>query len=273
MINRARARRAPPSIVPIENRTPPIENGSRTHPSTMRPLKLAAVIFPALLVTVTGFLIYRSRVQIIQQEKPLCDDRQRSKYENLNIFSPATETNNPLGTIYSSIENILKKQSALNTKNSLSRNDFDTVVTLSLLLPPIKNISRMLTPTHEMFRNYIAPAGLPIIFTDMLVGTSMDNWSWDYVKENWGNTVFRNTRQGNYSTRVTKLGKHKIHRVSVRLSDFIDVVTGKRKPNENEKGLYITKQKVLPTEDLENVFYYPPFYFGRQRCFLEPTGW
>ena len=236
----------------------------------MRPLKIAAVIFPALIVT--GILIYRSRVQIIPQDKLLCDDSQRAKYENLNTFSPK-ETDNPLETICSSIENILKKQSALNTKNSLSRNDFDTVVTLSLLLPPMNNISRMLTPTHETFRNYIGPAGLPIIFTDMLVGTSMDNWSWDYVKENWGNTVFRNTRQGNYSTRVTKLGKHKIHRVSVRLSDFIDVVTGKRTPNENEKGLYITKQKVIPTEDLENVFYYPPFYVGGQRCFLEPTAW
>ena len=155
-----------------------------------------------------------------------------------------------------------------------SRTDFNRVILLSNLLPHINNISRITTPSKRTFLDYISPVGLPIIFTDMLVGTTLENWSWDYVKKRWGNHIFHNTRQGNYSSKVNKYGKHYVHRVSVRLGDFIDVVTGVREPRNQEKALYITKQKIIPPEAMDEEFYYPPFYPGKHRnCFLEPTGW
>ncbi len=155
-----------------------------------------------------------------------------------------------------------------------SRAAFNQVVTLSSLLPKITNVSRMRTPSSETFRNYIAPVGLPVIFTDMLQGQLLGRWTWEYVQGRWGDTVFHNTRQGNYSTKVTAGGKHFIHRVNVKLSDFIDVVLGRRQPTAGEEGLYITKQRVIPQEDLESEFYYPPFYPGpHKNCYLEPTGW
>lgn len=152
--------------------------------------------------------------------------------------------------------------------------DLQRVIALSSLLPPITNISRIPTPSREHFINYIAPVGLPVVFTDMLVGTKLDNWSWDMVQERWGQRVYTNTRQGNYSSRVNRYGKHFINRVDIKLSDFIDVVTGKREASSKERGLYITKQRVLPTKELEELFYYPPFYPGdHKKCYLEPTGW
>ena len=162
----------------------------------------------------------------------------------------------------------------LNSESKGPRGEFDKVVALSSLLPPISNISRIPTPASEFFLQYIAPVGLPIIFTDMLVGTSLDNWSWDMVRERWGERVYSNTRQGNYSSRVNRFGKHYISRVTIKLKDFIDVVTGRRAPNSREKGLYITKQRVIPQDQLRQLFHYPPFYPGdHSRCYLEPTGW
>ena len=159
-------------------------------------------------------------------------------------------------------------------KQKIKRNSLAYVIFLSHLLPPMRNITRIPTPSREMFLNYIAPVGLPVIFTDMLTGTKLDSWSWEMVKQKWGGHTFHNARQGNYSSKVNKLGKHSINRVSVRLSRFIDLVTGASQPNEDEKGLYITKQKVLPPNALDEEFYYPPFYPGNhQHCFLEPTGW
>jgi hypothetical protein len=149
--------------------------------------------------------------------------------------------------------------------------DFELIVHLSSILPKIDNITRIPTPSSEIFLNYIAPVGLPVIFTDMLVGTSFNEWTWDKVKRSWGNQVFHNTRQGNYQNKVNKFGKFGINRISVQLSDFIDIVNGLKEPSEHEKGMYITKQK-LPFNAIE--FYYPPFYPGNnKRCFLEPTGW
>ena len=99
-------------------------------------------------------------------------------------------------------------------------------------------------------------------------------WSWDYVRVKWGTQVFHNTRQGEYLEETTKSGKHLINRVSVKLSDFIDVVQGKRKPQKGEEDLYITKQKVIPKQELEREFHYPPFYPGNPKnCYLEPTAW
>lgn len=158
--------------------------------------------------------------------------------------------------------------------NKNPRASFEQVVLLSTLLPKLTNISRIKTPSPETFRNYIAPVGLPVIFTDMLEGQQLGHWTWDYVRGRWGDTVFHNTRQGNYSTKVTSGGKHYIHRVSVKLSDFIDVVLGRRRARGDEEALYITKQKVIPAQDLETDFYYPPFYPGpHKNCYLEPTAW
>lgn len=159
-------------------------------------------------------------------------------------------------------------------KSTSRRNSLEHVIFLSSFLPPITNVSRMPTPSSQVFCNYISPVGLPVIFTDMLLGTKLENWSWDMVKDRWGNHIFHNTRQGNYSKKINRFGKHRINRVSVKLSRFVDLVTGTEQPNEHEQGLYITKQKILPPEALDNEFYYPPFYPGNHRtCFLEPTGW
>lgn len=251
----------------------------------MRPLKLIAVVFSGLLVTVC--LIYTGILSVPSSGSQQTSAGVINSYETINA-RPDTITQRMRNrdptqlrdsitsiSIHHALNTLLTKQAQLNTRDSLSRHDFNTVVTLSLLLPHIKNISRIPTPSPETFRSYIAPGGLPIIFTDMLVGTTMDNWSWDLVKTKWGNIMFPNTRQGNYSSRVNKFGKHKINRVTVRLADFIDIVTGRRSANENENGLYITKQKMLPTEELEREFVYPPFYNSKQhkKCFLEPTGW
>ena len=151
---------------------------------------------------------------------------------------------------------------------------FDQVVALSSLLPKLENISRFRTPSPEAFRNYIAPMGLPVIFTDLFDGEMLRQWSWEYIKSKWGSTVFYNTRQGDYSNKTTLSGKHYVNRVSVSLADFIDVVTGKKEASDKEKGLYITKQRIIPVEALEAEFYYPPFYPApHKKCYLEPTGW
>ena len=148
------------------------------------------------------------------------------------------------------------------------------MVALSALLPPIQNVSKMPTPSREVFLDYVAPSGLPVVFTDMLVGTKLENWSWRMVRERWGEHVYRNIRQGDFSTKVDKFGKHLVNRVNVKLKDFIDVVTGARTGGEKERGLYIAKKTLFPQAELEKEFFYPPFYPGDHKtCFLEPSGW
>ena len=168
--------------------------------------------------------------------------------------------------IQAELQNILQKGG--------KRTDFELVVLLSALLPPIQNVSKMPTPSSEVFLNYIAPTGLPVVFTDMLVGTKLENWSWQMVRDRWGEQVYRNIRQGNFSTKVNRSGKHLVNRVNVKLKDFIDIVTGARKSGEKEQGLYIAKKALFPQAELEREFYYPPFYLGDHKdCFLEPSGW
>ena len=155
-----------------------------------------------------------------------------------------------------------------------SRAAFDKVVALSSLLPRITTVPRIETPSPEVFRDYIAPVGLPVIFTDMLKGEKLSQWTWDYVRSKWGKTEYKNIRQGDYSKKMSPAGKHLINRVSVTLKDFIDVVTGMREADEDEEDLYIAKKRVIPVEALETEFYYPPFYTGAHKsCYLEPTGW
>ena len=166
-------------------------------------------------------------------------------------------------------------ESLLNsTEETDPRAAFEQVVALSSLLPRLTNVSRLKTPSPEAFRNYIARVGLPVVFTDMLEGSRLREWTWDYVRARWGRHVFHNTRQGNYTGKKSTSGKYSVNRVSVTLADFIDVVTGRRAPREAEVGLYITKQRIIPPEDLEAEFVYPPFYPGPHKsCFLEPTAW
>lgn len=155
-----------------------------------------------------------------------------------------------------------------------SRAAFDKVVALSSLLPRVREIPRIKTPSPNVFRDYIAPVGLPVIFTDMLQGEKLRRWTWEYVRSKWGKTVYLNTRQGNYSTKTSKYGKHYVNRVTVMLEDFIDIATGKRKAGKKEHGMYIAKKRVIPVEALETEFSYPPFYPGdHKKCYLEPTGW
>ena len=166
------------------------------------------------------------------------------------------------------LRNELKKTAAH------ARAAFDKVVTLSSLLPGLKEIPRMRTSSPSFFRDYIAPVGLPVVFTDMLEGTKLSRWTWDYVRSKWGKTAYLNTRQGDYSTKTSKNGKHLVNRVTVTLDDFIDVATGKRELRKRERNMYIAKKRLIPVEALEKEFYYPPFYPGNyKKCYLEPTGW
>lgn len=155
-----------------------------------------------------------------------------------------------------------------------SRAAFDKVVALSSLLPRITTVPRIVTPSPEVFREYIAPIGLPVIFTDMLEGEKLSQWTWDYVRSKWGKTEYNKIRQGGYSTKTSRGGKHLINRVSMTLEYFIDVVTGKREASDKEEDMYIAKKRLIPLEALETEFYYPPFYTGAHKnCYLEPTGW
>lgn len=155
-----------------------------------------------------------------------------------------------------------------------SRSAFDKVVALSSRLPTIREVLRIKTPPPEVFRDNLAPVGLPVIFTDMFLGEKLSQWTWDYVRSKWGKTTYPNIRQGNYSTKTSKSGKHFVNRVTVTLEDFIDIATGKKKPGKKERGMYIAKKRVIPVEALETEFSYPPFYPGdHKKCYLEPTGW
>ena len=184
-----------------------------------------------------------------------------------NISGPVDKIGSPV--IRRELKRILFGLDSNNRKYA-----FEKIVALSSLLPPLTNISRMKTPSPETFRNYIAPAGLPVIFTDMLEGQKLGGWTWDYVRSKWGEVVYQNVRQGDFLTKTSKNGKHIINRVTITLKDFIDVITGKREAGEKEMGLYIAKKRVIPVEVLESEFYYPPFYPGAHKsCYLEPTGW
>ena len=241
----------------------------------------AAVVFFALAITVALWpvlaffngqytIVKRSdMLNVVKIEKRYDPDKLTAK---LKVFAEddKDDTGDSLGNLGLQME--LKKVLAVD--QSSPRAAFETVVALSSLLPRVKNISRIKTPSPEAFRNYIAPVGLPVIFTDMLEGTRLADWSWDVVRTKYGSQIFHNTRQGNYSTKKSSYGKQIIGRTSVSLADFIDIATGKRKPKKGEQGLYITKQRVIPKEALEKEFYYPPFYPGsHKQCYLEPTAW
>ena len=215
-------------------------------------------------------------IDIVKIEKRYNTDNEIKA--RLRVFSEdkrnTEETGNDRGGLVGNVGMQVELKRVLAVNQSSPRAAFETVVALSSLLPRIRNISRIKTPTPEAFRSYIAPVGLPVIFTDMLEETRLADWTWDMVRTKYGHQVFHNTRQGNYSTKKTSYGKQVIGRTSVSLADFIDVATGKRKPKKGEQGLYITKQRVIPKDALEEEFYYPPFYPGsHKQCYLEPTAW
>lgn len=229
----------------------------------------------ALTVIAVHLLVSRTTASLIHEtelsDRPTGNEpSDRAMRYSQNDSPPETERR------IGESENIASMVNALlhRADESDGRAAFEQVIALSTLLPKITNISRLKTPSPEAFRNYIAPVGLPVIFTDMLDGSRLKQWNWDYIKGKWGRHVFHNTRQGNYSSKKTSSGKYYVNRVTVTLADFIDVVTGKRKPGKSEKDLYITKQNIIPTEDLETEFLYPPFYPGpHKNCYLEPTAW
>ena len=181
----------------------------------------------------------------------------------------------------SSVENISSPQVRAELKRVLSlpetkdsRAAFEKVVALSSLLPRLSDVPRMKTPPPKVFREYVAPVGLPVIFTDMFEGEKLSRWTWNYVRSKWGKTVYEDVRQGDYSEEVSKFGKHLVNRVGVTLENFIDVATGKRETREGEERLYIAQKRIIPVEALETEFFYPPFYPGDcKKCYMEPTAW
>lgn len=239
-------------------------------------ISFAAAWTIAMLV-LSAYLLLSGRYAIVSSSTSSSDAEgnlaSAAALRRFHLQSRGSFATSPKGEAFViDFEDALEK--LLDSESKGSWREFEKVVALSSLLPPISNISRIRTPAPDFFLQYIAPVGLPIIFTDMLEGTRLDKWSWEMVRERWGERIYGNTRQGDYSSQVNRFGKHYIGRVSVRLKDFIDVVTGKRAPKSREKGLYITKQRVLPPEQLEELFYYPPFYPGDHKsCYLEPTGW
>ena len=245
-------------------------------------IKAATVCF-ALAITLAVWpvaVFFNGQYTIVKRTDTIVKIDTRSNLDcNLKVFSEVKrnlveETKGNDGELVGNIGLQVELRKLLSVNQSSPRAAFETVVALSSLLPRISNISRMKTPTPEVFRSYIAPVGLPVIFTDMLEGTRLADWSWDMLRAKYGHQVFHNTRQGNYSTRKSTYGKQVIGRTSVSLADFIDVATGKRKPKKGEQGLYITKQRVIPKEALEEEFYYPPFYAGsHKQCYLDPTAW
>ena len=245
-------------------------------------IKAATVCF-ALAITLAVWpvaVFFNGQYTIVKRTDTIVKIDTRSNLDcNLKVFSEVKrnlveETKGNDGELVGNIGLQVELRKLLSVNQSSPRAAFETVVALSSLLPRISNISRMKTPTPEVFRSYIAPVGLPVIFTDMLEGTRLADWSWDMLRAKYGHQVFHNTRQGNYSTRKSAYGKQVIGRTSVSLADFIDVATGKRKPKKGEQGLYITKQRVIPKEALEEEFYYPPFYAGsHKQCYLDPTAW
>lgn len=88
-----------------------------------------------------------------------------------------------------------------------ARAEFHTVAALSSLLPPLREVPRTKTPPAEDFIEHVASVGFPIILTDMIEGTRLRRWSWKYLRARFGDTVFHNTRQGEYFDTANRLGK------------------------------------------------------------------
>ena len=155
------------------------------------------------------------------------------------------------------------------------RKMFKLIQAFGSLLPRIQHVTKMGTPSVDQFRNYIAPAGLPVVFTDMYKSHPLRKWSWETLKKQYGHLKYDDVRQGALHNDTSQFGKRNVNRVSVKLSDFIDLVSGARKAKGSaEEGLYIAKKQLLPKEAVQKEFPYPPFYSGNMdTCFTEPSSW
>ena len=117
----------------------------------------------------------------------------------------------------------LKKKDVLNRLASNvnmedpRRAEFDIVVALTSLSPKLEGIPRMKTPSPEYFREHIAGQGIPVIFTDMLEGSALAQWTWTSLRNKFGDVVFENTRQGEYLESASKGGKQASYRSYVRI--------------------------------------------------------
>ena len=149
----------------------------------------------------------------------------------------------------------------------------DVLLRASALLPRITQVVRMPTPHTEVFSNYIAPVGLPVIFTDLVSKDVMYKWNWEYIGAKYGHLQFGNVRQGNYTDMESKSGKKTINRVKMTVRDFTDIVTGRREAKENEELVYFAKKGLVTGKEFGKEFGYPPFYGNIDQCFLPPSIW
>lgn len=156
-----------------------------------------------------------------------------------------------------------------------ARKMFKLIQAFGSFLPRIQEITRMPTPSVDVFRKYIAPAGLPVVFTDMYKNHPLRQWNWSALKKKYGHLQYQDVRQGALQNDSSLYGKKMVNRVNVKLSDFIDLVTGQRKATgSKEEGLYIAKKQLLPKSVLQKEFPFPPFYSGAmENCFTEPSSW
>lgn len=149
----------------------------------------------------------------------------------------------------------------------------DYVRRASTLLPRIKRVVKIDNPTSEMFRDYIAPVGVPVVMRGLITKMVLTKWTWGYIKTKYGHIKFDGVRQGEYTGEKTKTGKNIVKRVSITLRDFVDVIINARESKEQEKQLYIAKKDLITSEDFAKEFNYPPFFSSAEKCFLPPSIW
>ena len=154
-----------------------------------------------------------------------------------------------------------------------SADSLDTLLRASALLPRIKLIVRMKTPNPEVFRNYIAPVGLPVVFTDMIRHSVLKKWNWGYIRSKYGQLQFGDVRQGNYTDEKSSSGKKHINRVKMSIKDFVDIITGLREAREGEELVYFAKKGLISAQEFGQEIGYPPFYGDPENCFLTPSVW
>ena len=154
-----------------------------------------------------------------------------------------------------------------------SADSLDTLLRASALLPRIKLITRMQTPSPEVFSNYIAPVGLPVVFTDMISKDVLSRWNWEHIRSKYGHLQFGDVRQGNYTDEKTASGKKHINRVKMSIKDFVDIISGLREAREEEELVYFAKKGLISTQEFRQEIGYPPFYGDAENCFLTPSVW
>ncbi|KAI6655160.1 Transmembrane and coiled-coil domain-containing protein 3-like [Oopsacas minuta] len=154
-----------------------------------------------------------------------------------------------------------------------SIDSLDTIQRASSLLPRIRQVARMKTPSSDLFNSYIAPVGLPVVFTDMISQEVLSKWHWEYISSKYGHMLFGDVRQGEYKDEISKSGKKIINRVRMSIKDFVDITTNKREAREEEKLVYFAKKGLITSEEFGELIGYPPFYGNPESCFLTPSIW